>query len=72
MPNGFYFVLEFNRKFYKLKAIVGQVIFEESVSLMWWLGTVLIIIGLLLMNYGGNKADESKKGPTRRRKCKSR
>lgn len=42
--------------FYYLQAIVGQFIFEESVSLMWWLGTVLIIVGLVLMNHGAKKS----------------
>lgn len=32
---------------------MGQLVFDESVSLMWGFGTVLIICGLLLMNYGG-------------------
>ncbi|CAG7659324.1 unnamed protein product [Allacma fusca] len=35
-------------------ALVGQLIFGESVSLLWWLGTLLIIFGLALMNYSQN------------------
>jgi len=32
-------------------AIVGRLVFDESVGVMWWLGTLLIIFGLGLMNY---------------------
>jgi len=39
-------------------AIVGRLVFGESMSLMWWFGTLLILFGLALMNYskkgGGN------------------
>jgi drug/metabolite transporter (DMT)-like permease len=52
------------------QALVGQIIFDESVSLMWWLGTLLIIFGLLLMNYGGQSSDANRKG--RRKKYKAR
>jgi len=34
-------------------AIVGELLFEESVGAMWCMGTALIICGLLLMNYSG-------------------
>jgi len=35
-------------------AVVGRVVFEETVTLMWWVGTLLIIFGLGLMAYTDN------------------
>jgi multidrug transporter EmrE-like cation transporter len=52
-----------------LSAIVGQLLFDESVSLMWWMGTALIILGLVLMNYGAKGGTSVKE---RRKKFKSR
>jgi len=36
-------------------AIFGQVLFGEFLTLLWWLGTVLIIFGLLLMHAGNQQ-----------------
>ncbi|XP_064466791.1 uncharacterized protein LOC135377940 [Ornithodoros turicata] len=33
-------------------AIFGQTLFGERLTLLWWLGTVLILFGLLLMHKG--------------------
>ncbi|CAL8069549.1 unnamed protein product [Orchesella dallaii] len=52
-------------------AVVGQLLFDESVSLMWWLGTLLIVFGLFLMNYGGQVQLTTGKR-YRKRKVKSR
>ncbi|KAG0713955.1 Transmembrane protein 42 [Chionoecetes opilio] len=35
-------------------AILGQVLFGEMVTVLWWMGTVLILCGLLLMHHAGN------------------
>ncbi|XP_037777434.1 transmembrane protein 42-like [Penaeus monodon] len=35
-------------------AILGQVLFGEVVRSLWWMGTVLIISGLLLMHHASN------------------
>ncbi|CAL4149124.1 unnamed protein product, partial [Meganyctiphanes norvegica] len=35
-------------------AILGQVLFGEVVTGLWWMGTVLIICGLLLMHHAAN------------------
>ncbi|KAK4303999.1 hypothetical protein Pmani_024032 [Petrolisthes manimaculis] len=35
-------------------AILGQVLFGEVVTSLWWMGTVLIICGLLLMHHASN------------------
>ncbi|XP_076043900.1 transmembrane protein 42 [Oratosquilla oratoria] len=36
-------------------AILGQVLFGEVVNSLWWLGTVLILCGLVLMHHSHNK-----------------
>lgn len=35
-------------------AILGQVLFGEVVTSLWWMGTVLIICGLFLMHHASN------------------
>ncbi|XP_050719389.1 transmembrane protein 42-like [Eriocheir sinensis] len=35
-------------------AILGQVLFGEIVTTLWWMGTVLILCGLLLMHHASN------------------
>lgn len=42
-------------------AIFGQVFFSENLTLMWWLGTVLILFGLLLMHKGNQTIADKKK-----------
>ncbi|XP_054707831.1 uncharacterized protein LOC129217539 [Uloborus diversus] len=41
-------------------AVYGQVFFGESLSLLWWSGTMLILSGLFLMHHTDEK-DEVKK-----------
>lgn len=40
-------------------AIFGQTLFGEYLTLLWWLGTVLILFGLLLM-HKGSQVDPSR------------
>ncbi|KAL7648725.1 UNVERIFIED_CONTAM: hypothetical protein RMT77_000633 [Armadillidium vulgare] len=35
-------------------AVVGQVLFDEVVTGLWWMGTVLILCGLLIMHHSKN------------------
>lgn len=44
-------------------AIYGQVLFREVLSVMWWSGTGLIIIGLLFINAGNNLLDKTEQNP---------
>ncbi|MCL4143590.1 UNVERIFIED_CONTAM: hypothetical protein GTU68_023311 [Idotea baltica] len=37
-------------------AVIGQVLFEEVVTGLWWMGTVLILCGLLIMHHSKNVA----------------
>lgn len=43
-----------NYSFVYFQAILGQVLFGEVVRSLWWMGTVLIISGLLLMHHASN------------------
>ncbi|ODM87442.1 hypothetical protein Ocin01_19240 [Orchesella cincta] len=63
--------LNYTRQTESLLLFVGQLLFDESVSLMWWLGTLLIVFGLFLMNYGGQVELATGKR-YRKRKQKSR
>ena len=36
------------------QAILGQILFGEIVTILWWMGTVLILCGLLLMHHASN------------------
>ncbi|XP_023228935.1 transmembrane protein 42-like [Centruroides sculpturatus] len=36
-------------------AIFGQVFFGETLTFLWWLGTMMIIVGLLLMHKGNQR-----------------
>lgn len=38
-------------------AIFGQTLFAEQLTLLWWLGTLLILFGLLLMHRGSAEAE---------------
>uniref|UniRef100_A0AAG5DLV9 EamA domain-containing protein n=1 Tax=Anopheles atroparvus TaxID=41427 RepID=A0AAG5DLV9_ANOAO len=42
---------------YVTSAILGWVIFEEHTSMLWWLGTTLVLIGLLLIISGTEQED---------------
>ena len=34
------------------QAVIGWLIFGESLSLIWWAGSSLIVIGIILINIG--------------------
>lgn len=38
-----------------LQALVGVVLFNESLSLRWWMGASLIVLGLLLIHRANRK-----------------
>lgn len=42
------------------QAVVGLLLFSEHLSLRWWFGSVLILVGLVLINRG-NLKDEAKR-----------
>jgi drug/metabolite transporter (DMT)-like permease len=44
------------------QALVGLLLFNESLSLRWWFGSLLILLGLLLINRGNLKGEENKDG----------
>lgn len=41
-------------------ALVGLVLFNESLSLRWWFGSLLILLGLILINRGNLKDEQTK------------
>lgn len=40
---------QLNAKFYYHKALIGRFLFQEMLSLLWWAGASLILLGLLLI-----------------------
>ena len=52
---------------------MGWLMFGESLSLLWWAGSTLIVIGLLLIHKGSPQATETGESQTRdnRRKEKA-
>ncbi|XP_037558817.1 transmembrane protein 42-like [Dermacentor silvarum] len=50
-------------------AIFGQTLFGEQLTLLWWLGTVMILFGLLLMHQANveTKATHTVRGPVRQK-----
>ncbi|XP_071173053.1 transmembrane protein 42-like isoform X1 [Mytilus edulis] len=45
-------------------AFVGLLLFDETLSLRWWFGSLLILLGLMLINRG-NLKDELRKADTK-------
>ena len=41
------------------QALFGMFLFEESVSLMWWFGASLVVLGLVVMQYGARDSSHS-------------
>lgn len=37
------------------QALFGIFLFGESVSLMWWFGASLVVMGLMVMQYGARE-----------------
>ena len=42
-----------------LQALLGRFLFGEVLSLKWWCGASLIVIGLLLIHRGSSKAEHA-------------
>ncbi|XP_076112536.1 uncharacterized protein LOC143080537 isoform X1 [Mytilus galloprovincialis] len=45
-------------------AFVGLLLFDETLTLRWWFGSLLILLGLMLINRG-NLKDEQRKADTK-------
>ncbi|EEC06869.1 hypothetical protein IscW_ISCW003545 [Ixodes scapularis] len=46
-----------------LDAIFGQTLFGEQLTFLWWLGTLFILLGLLLMHRGSLEEKRNLAGP---------
>lgn len=51
---------QFNFQIVLSKALLGSLIFGETSSLLWWFGTSLVIMGVVLMTTGQATEDNSK------------
>jgi drug/metabolite transporter (DMT)-like permease len=43
------------------QAIFGRVFYKETLSLMWWMGATLILVGLVVISQGGTSLVEEDK-----------
>ena len=44
-----------------LQAVFGVLLFGESLSLLWWMGASLIVVGLVLMHHSSAGGDNTTK-----------
>ncbi|ESO93130.1 hypothetical protein LOTGIDRAFT_232853 [Lottia gigantea] len=43
-----------------VSAIIGKILFKELLPILWWIGSVFILLGLLLIHKDGQKTKEIK------------